>query len=615
MHRNVLGHLVSRWSAVSVASLVLCTSQAFAQYGITLRSSNGAASRDGNGGSYAPSISADGRFIAFQSSASNLLPPGVDTNGVTDVFVLDRQSGVISRVSVGFGGQESDNSSLQPSISDDGDRIAFVSAAANLVLNDFNFEWDVFVYERSSGTTWRVSVDSTGNEAIGPSDFPAISGDGTRVAFESADSTLAPLDNNGNCDVFWHDIASGATQLVSRSLTGSSGIGASGCDGHAGPSINRDGTQVAFWSRAADLVAGDTNGQTQPPCITCGDDVFVCDVLTGTIVRVSETSGGGQANNVSNGPSLSRSGRFVAFQSRASNLVSGDSNGFTDIFVRDRDSDADGIFDEPGAVATLRVSVAADGTQANNLSGGGGFGWRGPAISRDGSRVAFHSRATNLDGVDNNGLDYDVFVSEIATGAMLRASIDGDGVAGSGRSISPALSADGRRIVFASDASNLGTHDVNGAFDIYERIECETPRTYCTAKLNSLGCTPAISFTGVPSIALPVAFELRASMLLNNSQGVLLYSTIGAAAAPFQGGYLCMQAPTTRTPLKSTGGSASGVDCTGVLSFEFNAYAASGVNPALVSGADVWVQFWSRDGGASFGTSLTAALAFTLSPP
>ena len=280
----------------------------------------GSSGTQGNNFSLAPSISDDGRFVAFTSDSNNLVSG--DTNSIADVFVHDRQTGTTERVSVGSSGTQGNSSSLAPRISSDGRFVAFFSAASNLVSSDTNGTSDVFVHDRQTGTTSRVSVDSSGSQGNGISVAPSISSDGRFVTFQSAASNLVSGDTNSSTDVFVHDQQTGTTERVS---VGSSGT--QGNDLSLTPSISSDGRFVAFQSDANNLVSGDTNRSA---------DIFVHDRQTGTTSRVSVDSSGGQGNNRSLDSSISGNGRFVAFESDASNLVNGDTNVSSDIFVAEQ---------------------------------------------------------------------------------------------------------------------------------------------------------------------------------------------------------------------------------------------------------------------------------------
>jgi len=325
--------MLRTWVYVWVV-LCLAVSVPVSLAAVTERVSVGSAGEEGNGNSgvYGPSISADGRYVAFCSSASNLVPG--DTNDREDVFVHDRLTGTTERVSVSSDGEEGngDSGTFRPSISADGRYVAFVSCASNLVPGDTNWAWDIFVHDRLTGVTERVSVSSAGEQGDGDSGYPSISAEGRYVAFESGAYNLVPGDTNWTCDIFVHDRLTGTTERVSVSSEGHEGNGNSSLPFHTadGRYVNADGRYVASYSEASNLVPGDTNGI---------GDVFVRDRLTGTTERVSVSSDGeeGDSNSGWWGPSISADGRYVAFQSCAYNLVPGDTKGWEDVFVRDRE--------------------------------------------------------------------------------------------------------------------------------------------------------------------------------------------------------------------------------------------------------------------------------------
>jgi len=336
--------------------------------------STGGAGGDLSSGS--PAISADGRYVAFVSSATNLVPG--DTNARSDVFLRDRQLGTTERVSVSTAGVQGNHHSEACSISADGRFVAFHSGAFNLVAGDTNGIWDVFVHDRRSSVTERVSLSSTGAQGNFRSDFPALSADGRFVAFQSVASNLVPGDANGGTDVFVRDRQSGTTERVNLSTAGAQADSSSGA-----PRISADGRFVAFTSYATNLVAGDTNGWW---------DTFVRDRSNGTTERVSVSTSGTQANSYCSGTSISAAGRFVAFQTGASNLIPGDSSSI-DVFLRDRLSGT-----------TERVSLATTSLPAEGDSSAG-------SLSPDGRFVVFTSYAANLAVSDTNQAP-DVFVRD-----------------------------------------------------------------------------------------------------------------------------------------------------------------------------------------------------------
>jgi Tol biopolymer transport system component len=285
---------------------------------------------NGNGTSFGPSISADGRFVAFASDASNLVPD--DTNHVRDMFVRDLVLGTTERVSVASDGTPQNNDAAPGSISADGNVVAFSSFASNLVPDDTNDSFDVFVRDRVAGTTVRASVSTAGVQGDRPSTGPAISGTGRIVAFASDSTNLVPGDTNNRGDAFVHDLDTGSTIRVSVTDDEGQANGQSVGPGIRGglvwgPAINYTGTRVAFDSVATNLVAGDTN-TCQPSFPSPGQcpDVFVRDLAAGTTIRVSVAGNGAQTNDASTDPAMDAAGTAVAFFSAASNLVPGDTN-------------------------------------------------------------------------------------------------------------------------------------------------------------------------------------------------------------------------------------------------------------------------------------------------
>jgi Tol biopolymer transport system component len=290
----------------------------------TTRVSVSSAGAEANGDSFAPAISADGRFVAFASAASNLVDG--DTNHANDVFVRDRQANTTTRVSVGPGGAQANGGSDEPSLSSDGRLVAFTSAASNLVAGDVNNNRDAFVFDRLTGTAINVSVDSAGVQANLDSFTPELSANGRFVAFTSFADNLIALDENEGSDVFVRDLHASTTSRVSEYTGHFEGEGDS-----LRPSISADGRFVAFDSDDWNLIWGDTNGVF---------DVFVNDRETSVTTRVSVDDSGTQADGPSIRASISADGRYVAYQSEASNLVPGDTNSVSDAFVYDRRSGA-----------------------------------------------------------------------------------------------------------------------------------------------------------------------------------------------------------------------------------------------------------------------------------
>jgi len=388
-------------------------------------------------GSGQAEIDADGRFTVFQSTAPGFVPS--DGDDLRDVFVHDLETGLTTLVSRNSSGRKGNDESANGALSADGRYVVFDSEATNLISRDRNGDPDVFVHDRQTGVTTRVSVSSTGQEADGESSnfSPSISGDGRVVVFQSFADNLVAGDTNRAPDVFAHDRATGTTTRVSVDSAGTQANGGSGF-----PDVSADGRYVAFQSNASNLVANDTNGER---------DIFVHDLLTGSTARVNVDSAGNQAVGnppVAIPPAISGDGRFVAFDSLAANLVPGDTNGTFDAFVHDRQTGT-----------TSRVSVDSAGTQGNGLS-------IQATISADGRFVCFASSASNLVAGDTNGRR-DVFVRDRQTGVTTRESVDGTGAQSDGHSFDPVIAPNGGRVVFESLATNLVAGDTNGLKDVF----------------------------------------------------------------------------------------------------------------------------------------------------
>ncbi|MBL8860306.1 MAG: PD40 domain-containing protein [Planctomycetes bacterium] len=479
----------------------------------TMRASYSSTLQQGNAPSYSPVISALGGHVAFVSSASNLVPG--DSNGLADVFLRDRNNYTTERVNVSSAGVQADGAPVSaPALSQSGAFVAFDSTASSLVAGDTNGVADVFVRDVTAGTTTRVSLATSGAEGNGASYAPALSLDGRFVAFTSDATNFA--HSITTTQVYLHDRQTGTTQLVSRGLLGIGGNGASG-----GASVSADGRYVAFTSTSTDLVALDTNGKS---------DIFVRDMLLGTTVRASVATGGLQSNDDSPfAPTLTPDGSRVVFTSSSSNLVANDTNGTWDVFVHDLT-----LF------STVRVSVGAAGAQGNGPSG-----WMARStITADGRYVAFGSRASNLVPGDNNGSD-DAFVHDLQTQTTVAVSVTPSGLFKPGHSanvdqnsVVSQSSPNGDAVVFVSSAV-LEVIDSNSVQDVYLFLAREpnpagvddysfgyrTPnQQYRTIMSYAPGTrlqrfsNPNISFAGFPlGIADPDPYAAECWRTLNNT--------------------------------------------------------------------------------------------------
>jgi Tol biopolymer transport system component len=415
-----------------VAAFLLIAVAADSKRNVIQRVSVTSRGRQGNGSSFGPALSGDGRFVAFRSRASNLVPG--DRNRVQDVFVRDRRTGTTTRVSVAVDGSEANGDSGGPAISADGRIVAFWSNASNLVPGDTYGRTDVFVRDLVAGTTTRVSVSSADRQANAPSRQPALSGDGAIVAFRSDASNLIAHDTNGTGDIFVHDRRTGETTRVSTTSRGGQPNGRS-----RDPALNANGRFVAFRSEASNLVPQDANR---------AGDIFVHDRKTEATTRISVNSrnrgaAGCGVTGCGCDPVLSADGRFVAFWSSATNLVADDTNGAWDVFVRDR-----------GRRRTTRVSVGPGGSEGARSSGE-------PWLSGNGRIVTFASLAP-LTAEDRND-DWDVYVHDRTTGLTTAVT---EGQAG-GMSTDPVLSRNGRYVAFYSFATQIVTGDTNRHADVF----------------------------------------------------------------------------------------------------------------------------------------------------
>ena len=413
-------------------------------------------------GSANPAISPDGNEIAFSSLSSNLVPG--DTNHGHDIFVKNLLNGAIQRVSTRADGvqaiyaSDDGSGSFGPAFSPDGKELAFSTTAIDLVPSDANYpNVDIVIKDLGpAGGVQLVSAAADGTQAKGNSYDPVFSPDGTRIAFYSSASNLVAGDTNNDYDVFIKNLQSQNVQLLSE---GMGGTPANGNSYH--PTFSPDGSKVAFESSATNLVPDDLTGS---------NDIFVEDPTTRAIQLVSTAADGTRANNNSANPVFSPDGTKVAFVSHATNLVPGDTNGFVDVFVKDL---------KTGAIQ--RVSTAADGTQEN----GNADDTSKPVFSPDGTKIAFASNASNLVAGDTNGIE-DIFVKDLTTGAIERVSTAAGGVQAEGTegftlTNEPVFSSDGTELAFTSGALNLvpGT-DPNSANRIFVKYLLNPSATQST---------------------------------------------------------------------------------------------------------------------------------------
>jgi hypothetical protein len=549
---------------------------------IVLVSVNSAGTGSANSQSTSPVISSDGTVVAFMSYASNLAANDNNNNN-RDVFVRNLSSGTTTLVSINSAGNGSGNSeSSSPVISSDGTVVAFQSFAGNLAANDNNNNRDVFVRNLSSGTTTLVSINSAGNgSGNGNSNSPVISSDGTVVAFYSDASNLAANDNNGNYDVFARNLSSGTTTLVS---VNSAGTG-SGNGNSNSPVISSDGTVVAFLSGASDLAANDNNNNNN----NNNQDVFARNLSSGTTTLVSVNSAGtGSGNNQSYNAVISNDGTVVAFMSYASNLSANDNNGTQDVFARNLSS----------GMTTL-VSVNSTGNGSGNSQS------YGPVVSSDGTVVAFLSFASDLAANDNNGTA-DVFTSTLSgppTLASRRAATIPASQSAGGDSGSVSISANGRYLAFESSAGNLVPGDTNGTTDVFRLdrltgdIVLVSVNSAGTGSGNSYSSNPVISSDGTVVAFFSYARDLAANDTDNNK-------TLGLFARNLLSGTTALVAASfpQRDPLFNQVLSSDGT----VVAFQIN-YDVFARN--LSSGTTTLVSVNSAGTGSGNGASFSPVIS------
>jgi Tol biopolymer transport system component len=384
----------------------------------TIRASVSSNGDEGDGEShYPPTLAGNGRFVAFSSAATNLVAD--DENGSNDVFVHNRVTGKTTRVSVRSNGNEAVGESSHPSLSSTGRFVAFHSSAA-LVGSDDNGVEDIYVHDR---------------EVDGASFEPSISGSGRYVAFVSQALDLVPEDNADFTDVFVHDRETGKVRRVSVSSSG-----AQADEESFDAVISSNGRFVAFQSQATNLAGNDALGY---------NDVFVHNRKTKKTIRASVNTNGEKALGDSTHATLSGNGRYVAFESFATNLVANDENSSEDIFLRDLE-----------AKKTKRISVRSNGDEAEGSS-------EAPEFSDNGRYVTFESGAANL--VSGDGEAVDIFLRNLETKKTKRVSAAMDGSEPNNNSYEPSISSDGRWVAFYSDASDLVPDDTLGFGDIFMR--------------------------------------------------------------------------------------------------------------------------------------------------
>jgi Tol biopolymer transport system component len=459
MARRRVGRKILVVFLLALGLMVVATVAASAVAPTMKRLSGNGGSPDQGSGS--PNLTGNGRFVVFNSDSALVVPD--DTNSARDTFLYDRQTDTVERVSLSATGQEGDDRSDTGFASEDGRSVTFSSKATNLLPGGTAGISQVFLKDRETGDMQLLSVTPAGDPGNSISIPSGISADGRYVAFWSYATDLVDGDTNGYAEVFLRDLQAGTTERLAVS-----GSGAQSDKGVAEScSLTPDARFAAFGSGSTNLVSGDTNALS---------DIYLRDRQLGTTERVNVASGGAQATGGdSHRPRLSPNGRYVVFYSRATNLVPGDSNGFVDVFLRDRQ-----------AGTTERVSVTDAGAESNGES-------YDADVSADGRYVVFASDADNLVPGDTNGQS-DIFLRDRQTGSTTRLSLaDGGAQAEGNGSGNSQISNDGRYVCFDSGATNLVPGDTNGAWDVF--------------LLDRGPAGPAVGFTDIASSPYKAAIE------------------------------------------------------------------------------------------------------------
>ncbi len=594
------------------------------------------------------SLTPDGRFAVFTSGAYNLVP--TDTNGFRDVYLRDLANGALERVTRTSAGMEPDGDCKHPAISDDGRFVAFQSFATNLAAGDANGTWDVFVTDRVTRLTTIVSAAASGVIGNGESTQPSISADGSRIAFASTSSNLVSGDTNNVQDVFVRNLLNGSVRLVSRLPAGAlgnaasrrpaisgngqwiafeslatnlvSGAGASGAsilvwsfasgahelvslnnngtpanNSCSLPSISADGSRVAFLSRASNLTL----------VAQFSNNAFLRDRAAGSVMLVSASADGLPATAASTSVSLSSNGQFAAHASAAALTPGHSGNGF------------DAFLFEVASRRTIRTSVPVVSPGEPNNSGVQEVG----GISDSGLTCLFGSNSSNLISGDTLDVTPDVFLRDTRT--LWYRDTDGDRFGRSDDSVWVPFPPTLDYSLVSGDCDDTrpsvnpaATESCNGLDDDCDGLVDELAWfTYCTASTSQAGCVPTLRVDGYPSASRTSGFYLRGNGLPAQRPAVAMF---GTALTNFVWSFgststVCVASPRVRMASIPSGGTAP--QCNGSYSADWLAFMAA--NPAVpgqpvLPGRTYYAQLWYRDPGAPLNSNLTDAVAFTLCP-
>lgn len=523
-------------------------------------------------------LSGDGRFVAFVSTSSNLVPG--DFNGKRDVFVHDLWTGATELVSVASDGTQTDDVSMVCDVSADGRFVLFVTWAKSLDAQDQDGLPDVYVRDRLLGVTEWISKPLTAvPSAWGAGTVAGISDDGRFVAFSSADPDIVANDTNGAADVFLRDRLLQVSLLVSQSTSGEQGN-----LGSAEPLISADGARVLFRSVATNF------HPSADPTGPWTNHLYLRYLSTGVTQAIDLDSNGDlPSGSIVGEYDLSPDGSTIAF--------------WGDPYLTG----------EPHAGYVLWREGRSGYQTLDFPNGKPGWGTDQPNLSKDGRYVVFESSVPDWTVGPLDATNVHLHDTLLGVTSVVTTFGPGTWTTDSGRA---KISHDGKVVAFiTSDPAFTTLPSNNHDYAIVRLCDVTPGLTFCFPSRSPLGCLPSVTGSGTPSATAGAGHDLVVGDARNNQIGLIFYGTSGDQALPFGNGWQCVAGPLTRMAVQSTGGAPPPTeDCSGVLHTDFNAWVAGGGDPALVPGTAVYVQSWSRDPSYGFGSLLSDATAFVLGP-
>lgn len=557
--------------------------------GTTTRVSVGTGGLQSNGESTGGGVSDDGRFVVFQTRATNLVSGGAP--GTDNVLRHDRLTGTTVLVNVTHSGAPPNSASRNPSISADGARVAFGSPASNLVANDTNAQVDVFVRDLNLGTTWLVSRTAAGALSDGYSDMPVLSGDGQLVAFYTLATNFGP--STVQARIFLAAATGGVLEQVSVSSTGAWGNANS-----LGASISHDGQRILFGSLSSNFEPAPAGKLNQ----------FLRDRSNGTTRLVPRLANGQAANGTIYAARLSSNGQYLALASTTTDLLPGLSGSTSDVFV---------VHLATGSALRMTKPLGSAAEPNGSVLTSSG-------VSDDGQWTGFTTAATNLSLGEPIDLINDAYLASALTTWYRDADSDAFGdpsvTTQSGGTTAPLGFVASRNDCDDTNpnVNPSATEICNGIDDNCDGlIDPGVANRYCTAATSVAGCVPTLTSSGVASASSASGFVITAAPLPRGKQACLVYS-LAPSQSPFAIGsasLICVAVPRVRTGIGSTGGTLA--TCSGSFSFDWLAWMSA--NPAalgqpLQPGQLIYSQVWYRDSGAALNANLTDALQFTICP-